>query len=109
MGLHKLRALEYLVAVVEHGSFAAAARALGVAAPSIHRSVSALEQELMVPLLHRDDDSIRATGQGHRYVAHAKQLLADLRLVEGGLTDLASSPSGTLVVAAQSVAATPTN
>ena len=41
MAIHKLRALEYLVAVVEHGGFAAAARRLGVAAPSVHRLVGA--------------------------------------------------------------------
>jgi DNA-binding transcriptional LysR family regulator len=104
MGLHKLRALEYLIAVVEHGSFAAAARALGVSSPSVHRSVSALERQLAVPLLHRDDDSIRATQQGHLYVTRAKQLLGELRTLDDSLADRAASPSGTLVVAAQSVA-----
>ena len=61
MAIHKLRALEYLVAVIEHGGFAAAGRRLGVAAPSIHRLVSALESELGLPLLDRSSSPIRPT------------------------------------------------
>lgn len=103
MGIHKLRALEYLDAVIDAGSFAAAARALGVSSPSVHRSVSALERELGVPLLHRDDDLIRPTLQGEHYVKRARELLGELRLLDESLKDRSSSPSGTLVVAAQSI------
>lgn len=46
MSIHKLRGLEYLVAVIDEGNFNAAARRLGVAAPSVHRLVRALEAEL---------------------------------------------------------------
>jgi DNA-binding transcriptional LysR family regulator len=49
MAIHKLRGLQYLVAVVDHGGFNAAARHLGVAAPSVHRLVQALEAELGLP------------------------------------------------------------
>ncbi|MCM0608121.1 MAG: LysR family transcriptional regulator [Ideonella sp. WA131b] len=53
MGIHKLRGLEYLVAAVDSGSFSAAARRLGVATPSVHRLVQALEAELGVSLIDR--------------------------------------------------------
>ena len=53
MAIHKLRALEYLVSVIEQGGFSAAARKLGVAAPSVHRLVTALEATLQTQLLNR--------------------------------------------------------
>jgi len=47
------RQLEYFVAIVEHGGFSAAARALHVAQPSLSRSIGKLEHELEVTLFHR--------------------------------------------------------
>ena len=64
MSIHKLRALEYLVAVVEHGSYSAAARKLGVAVPSVHRLVKALEGELRLPLLDRAASPLRPSARG---------------------------------------------
>lgn len=76
MASHKLRALEYLVAVVEHGGFNAAARKLGVAAPSVHRLVSALEAELGVVLLDRATSPLRPVPDAVAYVESARQLVA---------------------------------
>ena len=103
MAIHKLRALEYLVAVVEHGSFAAAARQLGVAAPSVHRLVSALEAELGQPLLLRDGTRLMPTPDARAYVERARELVADLQGLDASLRDSAQAPTGTLVLAAQSV------
>ena len=47
------RQLEYFVAIVEHGGFTHAARALRVAQPSLSRSIGRLEHELGVQLFHR--------------------------------------------------------
>jgi DNA-binding transcriptional LysR family regulator len=103
MAIHKLRALEYLVAVVEHGGFAAAARRLGVAAPSVHRLVSALEKDLGAQLLDRAGTPMRPTPDAMPYVERARQLLGELRGLDASLHDQASAPSGTVRVAAQSV------
>ena len=103
MSIHKLRALEYLVAVVEHGGYSAAARKLGVAAPSVHRLVKALERELRLPLLDRAASPLRPTPDAEAYVERARQLLAELRGLEAGLLDHSGAPSGTVTVAAQSV------
>ncbi len=103
MAIHKLRALEYLVAVVDHGSFAAAARRIGVATPSVHRLVNALEAELGMPLLDRAASPLRTTPDAQRYVEHARQLLAELQTLDASLRDEANAPTGTVVVAAQSV------
>ena len=103
MAIHKLRALEYLIAVAEHGSFSAAARRLGVSVPSVHRLVSALEAELGMPLLHRDGTAMRPTPDALPYVERARQLVAELQALDTSLRDRAGAPSGTVVVAAQSV------
>jgi LysR family transcriptional regulator for bpeEF and oprC len=104
MAIHKLRALEYLIAVVEHGSFAAAARRLGVAPPSVHRLVSALETELGIPLLDRGVAPLRPTRDAQGYVERARRLVAELQGLDAGLRDRAGMPTGTLALAAQSVA-----
>jgi len=103
MAIHKLRALEYLVAVVEHGGFAAAARRLGVAAPSVHRLVTALEAQMGTKLLDRSEARIRATPDAAPYVEQARQLLGELRGLDASLVDQVSAPAGTVTVAAQSI------
>jgi DNA-binding transcriptional LysR family regulator len=103
MAIHKLRALEYLVAVVEHGGYSAAARKLGVAAPSVHRLVKALERELRLPLLDRATSPLRPTPEAEAYVERARHLLVELNGLESGLHDRTGTPTGTVTVAAQSV------
>ncbi len=103
MSIHKLRALEYLTAVVEHGGFNAAARKLGVAAPSVHRLVKALESELGMVMIDRSAAPLRATPDAAAYVDRARQLLAELRGLDASLQDQAASPTGTVTIAAHSV------
>lgn len=104
MSLHKLRALEYLVAVIEHGGFAAAGRRLGVAAPSVHRLVGALETELGLPLLDRSVSPMRPTPDALRYVERARRLLGELEGLDASLRDRATSPTGVVALAGHAVA-----
>lgn len=103
MAIHKLRGLEYLVAVVDQGGFNAAARHLGVAAPSVHRLVQALEAELGIPLIDRSAQPLKPTPQAAAYVERARVLLGDLRELDASLRDRSHDPRGTIVVAAHSV------
>ena len=103
MTIHKLRALEYLCAVVEHGGFSAAARKLGVAAPSVHRLVKALEAELGVVLLDRAGMPLKPTPDAQPYVDRARRLLDELQGLDASLHDRAAAPQGTVTIAAQSV------
>lgn len=103
MAIHKLRALEYLAAVVEHGGFAAAARRLGVATASVHRLVTALERDLGLPLLDRSATPMRPTPDAARYVERASRLVAELSALDAGLRDRAEAPAGLLAASAQSV------
>ncbi len=103
MGINKLRAMEYLMAAIDCGTFASAARHLGVAVPSLHRLIGALEAELGTPLLHRDGQVLRPTRHAELYVERVRRLLSDFSDLESGLHDAQRSPTGTVVVAAQSV------
>ena len=103
MGINKLRAMEYLMASIDYGTFAAAARHLGVAAPSVHRLIGALEEQLGTALLHRDGKALRPTRDAEQYVERERRLLSDFTDLVSGLRDAQSSPTGTVVVASHSV------
>jgi len=73
--LHQLRAF---VAVASQGSFAAAARDLGVAPSVVTRAVAALEQTLGVLLMHRTTRKLSLTEPGALYFEQVRDLLAAL-------------------------------
>nr|WP_277600421.1 LysR family transcriptional regulator [Sphingomonas koreensis] len=65
------------VAVVEHGSMAAASRALTLSPSAVAQQLHALERELGAPLIVRVGRTVRMTEQGDRILAQARQLLRD--------------------------------
>ncbi|GKY88878.1 LysR family transcriptional regulator [Sinisalibacter aestuarii] len=65
------RARAFLV-TAEEGSLSAAARALGLAQPTLGRQVDALEQELGVVLFERVGRGLRLTPAGHELIDHAR-------------------------------------
>lgn len=91
------------MAAVDNGSFSAAARRLGVATPSVHRLVQALEAELGVSLIDRSVQPLRPTPYATAYVDRARALLTDLRELDASLHDQSSAPRGIISVAADSV------
>ena len=103
MAIHKLRGLEYLLAVVDQGGFNAAARHLGVAAPSVHRLVNALEAELGIPLIDRSAQPLKPAPHAVAYIQRARALLGELRELDASLRDQSHAPRGTIVVAAHSI------
>ena len=52
-----LRQAAYVVAVVDEGSFTAAAASIPVSQPALSQAIAALERELGAPLFHRIDGS----------------------------------------------------
>jgi molybdate transport repressor ModE-like protein len=83
--------LRTLVTIADLGSFAAAARALHLAPPTVSLHVSELESRLDTPLLLRNRGQVAPTGPGAALIERARRLLADAdaaldevqRLVEG--------------------------
>ena len=67
--------LRIFLAVAEHGSFTAAAKALFVSHSTTSRAVAALEQELGLPLFLRQGRSVALTQAGETLKPEAERLL----------------------------------
>ncbi|SMH50772.1 LysR family transcriptional regulator [Maritimibacter sp. HL-12] len=67
------RARAFLV-TAEEGSLSAAARALGLAQPTLGRQVDALEEELGVVLFERVGRGLRLTPAGHDLIEHVRAM-----------------------------------
>lgn len=74
----ELRQFRAFVAAADHGSFKAAAQALGVAQSTVSEAVAALERALgaAVLLRRRGSREISLTAAGHALLPHARRLLA---------------------------------
>jgi DNA-binding transcriptional LysR family regulator len=70
-----LRQFEYLMAVVEEGSFTLAARRLDVSQPALSHQVRALERSVGQPLLERATTGVHLTPMGRAFVPHAQSAL----------------------------------
>ena len=87
----KLDQLRTLVTIAELGSFAAAARALHLAAPTISLHVAELESRLGASLLLRQRQRVVPTGVGQRLIDRARCLLCD---VDAALDEVARQVEG---------------
>ena len=76
--MDRLRSLNALIAVVESGSFVAAAQRLHSSKAAISRYIQELETYLGVRLLQRSTRRVALTEAGRDYYQRAKQILSDL-------------------------------
>ena len=100
-----LGALELLVAVADHGSLSAGARAAGVAQPNASRSVARLERQLGVALLHRSTRGSTLTPAGLLVVDWSRQVVAAAGRLREGVAALATDGDETLAVTASQTVA----
>lgn len=96
-------ALRRLLAVVEAGSFSAAARALGVSRQAVHRSVEGLEAWAGAALLDRSSHGIRPTPLGRDLLVHAERQRAVDQGVRASVARARQQPAGVLSVTAPPV------
>jgi DNA-binding transcriptional LysR family regulator len=73
--MDSLLRIRAFVLVVDEGSFAGAARALGTSRPAVTRYVAQLEQELGAQLLARSTRRVSLTVPGRAFYARARELL----------------------------------
>jgi DNA-binding transcriptional LysR family regulator len=85
-------------AAAEAGSFTHAAETLRLSQSAISRQVSALEQDVGVPLFHRHARGLVMTEQGELLFRTAHDVLMKLENVKSLLTDAKDRPSGILKV-----------
>ncbi|HJK89793.1 MAG TPA: LysR family transcriptional regulator [Polyangiaceae bacterium LLY-WYZ-15_(1-7)] len=88
-------ALAQLLAVVEHGSFSAAAKALGLSQPTLSVAVRKLEERLDTPLLHRGPRGVTPTEAGALLVQGARQARRELAAALDEVDALQADPRGT--------------
>jgi DNA-binding transcriptional LysR family regulator len=91
-----LRQLSYVVAVVDEGSFTAAAAAVGVSQPTLSQAVRGLEVELGVELVDRSGGRVRLTAAGRALVDPARQTLRDAATARAAVADVVGVAAGRL-------------
>jgi DNA-binding transcriptional LysR family regulator len=94
-----LRQLEYLVTVVDTGSFTRAAEQLHVTQPALSHQMRALEQTVGGPLLERLPRAVRLTPMGRAMLPHARATLADAERARCAARRAGGLMAGELLVA----------
>jgi DNA-binding transcriptional LysR family regulator len=95
----RARSLEMFVAVIDSGSFSAAARLLNLTPSAVSRTIDRIEARLGVRLLLRSTRTLALTVEGQAYLHAARRILADLDDAEQEIADQ-GAPRGRLRVSA---------
>lgn len=91
-----LRQASYVVAVVDEGSFTAAADAIPVSQPALSQAVARLERELGTPLFHRHGRSVTVTAAGEAFIGPARQMLRDAEVARAAVDEVTGLVAGHL-------------
>ena len=94
--MQDLNAMYLFAKVVEHGSYSAAARALGLQTSKLSRRVSELEKQLGVRLLQRTTRRVTVTEIGQTYYQHCAALEAEALAAQDAIDRTRSAPQGTV-------------
>lgn len=87
-------ALIVFSAVIDAGSFSAAAERLGQTPSGVSRTISRLEERLEMTLMHRTTRRLQLTEEGTWLLGRARALLADLSHLDAEAAARRSQPSG---------------
>lgn len=91
-----LNDLQLFARVVEHGGFAAAARAMGVPKSTVSRRIAVLEERLGTRLIHRSTRQFAVTEIGMQYHHHCQALLVHAEAAQEVIDRTFSGPHGTV-------------
>ncbi|MDE2578237.1 MAG: LysR family transcriptional regulator [Hyphomicrobiales bacterium] len=96
--MQDLNNLFYFAKVVEHGGYAAAARALGMPRSRLSRRIIALEDRLGARLLQRSTRKLATTEIGQEYYRHCLAMLVEAEAAQEAIDRSRSSPQGLIRV-----------
>jgi DNA-binding transcriptional LysR family regulator len=96
--MDKLDAMNAFARVVAAGSYAEAARRLGLTRSAVSKAVTELEQLLGVRLLDRTTRKVTATEAGRAYYERVTGILADVESTESAVSRLHEEPKGLLKI-----------
>lgn len=91
-----LQALMAFAETARHGSFARAARELGLSASAVAKSVARLEDELGVRLFHRTTRKVALTSEGHELQTRCRVIVDEFDALRDAAAGARGAPSGTL-------------
>jgi DNA-binding transcriptional LysR family regulator len=96
--MDRLGTMEAFTAVVDAGSFSAAALRMRSSKSLVSRQIAALESALGARLFQRTTRSLTLTEEGRRYHAQVVRILADIAEANQSLSNLQAAPRGLLRV-----------
>ena len=80
--------LRYFVAICKYGKIRTASERLFVSAPTLSVAIKNLEEELEVPLFHRNNGKLSLTEAGTELLRYANNILAECDNIDAGLKRL---------------------
>lgn len=92
--LQDLNDLYFFAAVVEHGGFSSAGRALGIPKSRLSKRIAQLEDRLGVRLLQRTTRRFVVTEVGERFYGHCRAVLEEARAAQDAVDELRAEPRG---------------
>lgn len=96
--MHSLHQYLAFAGTARHGSFAAAARELGVAPSTLAKAVGRLEAALAVRLFHRTTRQMQLTPDGERLFRRCERVLAEIDDLQADAAGTRTAPQGTLKI-----------
>lgn len=96
--MDKFQEMASFVAVVDAGSFVAAAEVLGLSKAAVSRHVGDLEHRLGARLLQRTTRRLSLTAEGQTFLARCRELLSALEEAESELNSQTGEPAGLIRV-----------
>ena len=96
--MKSIRGVVGFVRAVEAGSFAGAAKTLGITPVAVSKNVQRLERELGVRLLQRSTRKLSLTQEGRAYFERCTGPLRELENAQSAITEKSKSPTGALRV-----------
>lgn len=100
MNINQLRAF---VAIVEKGTFSAAARLMGISQPAVSLQIQALEEYIGVDLLDRKTKKVQLTEAGKLFYPTALQIVLQVDNAQHQLEELGESVKGRLSVGGSTI------
>jgi len=94
--MQDLNDLYFLVQAVDHGGFAAAARALGMQKSKLSRRIGLLEDRLGVRLIQRSTRHFAVTEIGREYYRHCVAMLVEAEAAQMAVDQSRAEPCGTI-------------
>jgi len=86
--------LRYFLAVIDNGTFTAAAAQANVSQPTLSAGIAKLERETGAKLFRRNSQRVELTEAGARFAVHARRIEREFNLAQASIDGLA--PGGTL-------------